>query len=60
MWDVASQVTISVTQLTQYRRLVDFLGEVSDHAHSAVDLELKELVDRALADLLEMRAAEDE
>lgn len=45
---------ISITELDQYRRLVDFAKDVNDHAFERDDTDLQEMVRTLLFDLLEM------
>lgn len=46
------QVSVSATEVPQYRRLVDFFQEVEDLGRVNADEELLELVGEAKSDLL--------
>jgi hypothetical protein len=45
-------IEVTVVDLPLFARLVKFLEEVESHAHSEVDLTLKEMVDECRDDLL--------
>jgi len=47
-------VSVSVTELPQFRRLVQFVSEVEEYAEFRQDEELDALAQAAKADLLEM------
>lgn len=54
-----SHVTISMTEIPHFARLVRFLTDVDDYAHREVDLELKDLVEDCRAELLERHGDAD-
>lgn len=48
------RIDISMTEVPQYRRLIEFLADVSLHADTAGDPELDALVDGVREDLMRM------
>ena len=50
-----ADIFVSFTETRQFQRLVEFLREIDDLARVNADEELRELVERCLADLLAMK-----
>lgn len=51
-------VTISVTELPHFERIIQFICDVDDYAHREVDLELQGIVEDCRSDLLTIRDEE--
>ncbi len=49
-------IAVTMTDAVEVMRLAEFAADVLELADERVDLELRELVDRFHADLLELRA----
>ena len=50
------RLSLSLTETPQYRRLVQFIGEVSEYAQETNDAALADIVERLRADLMAMVA----
>jgi hypothetical protein len=48
-------VKVTCTEMPQYRRLVDLLAEVAEHAEDTGDTDLQAIVAQTLDDLADMR-----
>ena len=48
------KLSLSLTETPQYRRLVEFIGEVAAYAEATDNAELAEIVERLRADLVEL------
>lgn len=55
-----SSITISVTEMRPYRRLVDFLQDVDRYADENVDLELQDMVEDCRNDLRRIVAGDED
>jgi predicted RNA-binding Zn-ribbon protein involved in translation (DUF1610 family) len=54
------RVTVSATEIPQFRRLAAFVTEVSVHADETADDELREIVRTCRIDLLQMMAGAEQ
>ena len=48
------RLSLSLTEMPQYRRLVEFVAEVADYAEMTDNRELAEAVEKLRADLMAM------
>lgn len=51
----SAEINLSLTEMPQFRRLVDFARAVENHADAECDIALQELVRELHDDLREMR-----
>lgn len=49
-----ARLTLSLTEMAQFRRLVEFLAETMNYAEEQNDDDLRELVNNCANDLLDM------
>ena len=57
---IETTVAVPITDTVQMRRLIEFASDVNRLADQRVDLDLRDLIDRLHADLLELRPDDDE